>query len=150
MYLRFISRVVPTLICNTQIVVVVFIILGLAACVDTSIPGTLTAKGFCEEQASIQCQKYYTCLSDTERQTKRPTLLAAGQDIGTTQSACSLNLKSLCVTKPFTCETGTTFQEMKAAVCADSLERLSCVEWADGKKDLVGCDKVCAPTVNGN
>jgi len=147
---RFIFRRLRTLICKVQIVAAGVIGLGLGACVDTSSPGTLSSQGFCEEQASVQCEKYYTCLSEAERLTRSSTLLAEGQDIGTTQSACSQNLKGLCVTKPFKCEAGQTFQEMKAFLCADSLQRLSCQDWAAGRGELIGCDKVCAPTIGGN
>jgi hypothetical protein len=150
MYLRIISQVLPRFVGNKQSVVFGVLGLALAACVDTSVPGTLTPQGFCEEQASVQCLRYYSCLTEADRQTKRPDLLAAGLDIGTSQSTCAQNLKGLCVTKPFKCKTGTTFQEMKASVCADSLSGVSCQDWQDGKGDPIVCDKVCTPTVSGN
>jgi hypothetical protein len=150
MYIRIVRRLSNLLVCGSSyLATTALVTLCLAGCIDTSTPSTLNAAQFCEEDAEITCQKTYSCFSAEEREPLRRFLLGEGKDIGSTEASCTANMKGLCVTKPFRCEPGNTFQEMKARLCADSLDRLTCDEWIKGGTPLVGCDKVCSLTVGG-
>lgn len=124
-------------------------LVSLTGCVDTSIPRALSKQQFCEERTALDCKVYWSCMTMDQREAKRPKLAAMGKDIGVDQAACTKNLQALCLSKPFTCGQGLTFQEMKATLCINSLTALSCERWLREDTDVLGCDQVCSPTVGG-
>ncbi|MDX2023655.1 MAG: hypothetical protein SF187_25680 [Deltaproteobacteria bacterium] len=118
-----------------------------SGCVDTSVPEPISAVAYCEGLAAIDCKVFWVCTEAAAREAQRPTLLASGIDIGTSEATCTANLKAGCAQKPFACGTNETFQESKASSCLDGLQRLACIDLRSSETQPLNCAKVCTSTL---
>ena len=108
---------------------------ALPACSSTD-SGT-DAASECKRLYSVECKKFFSCLSADDQKT-------AVDDIGTSEADCESKMSGDCSTMT-RCDTGTHHGD-QAEKCVDAFDAFSCDEFLNLGKTTAApaaCDEVC-------